>query len=47
LRTWDEVIYYYNHERRIMCLSDKERPVVTPVMAYQERMSDGEKEEAV
>lgn len=30
-----------------MRLSDKERPVVTPAMAYQERMGDDEKGEAV
>lgn len=45
--TWEEVVYYYNHERRHMSLSDKERPVVTPAIAYQEKMNNGKEEEAV
>ncbi|AKA49290.1 hypothetical protein IX51_09445 [uncultured archaeon] len=45
--TWEEVVYYYNNERRHMSLSDKERPVVTPAMAYEEKMNNGEEEEAV
>ena len=43
--TWEEVIYYYNNERRHMSLSTHERPVVTPAMAYQEKMRNGEEKE--
>ncbi|SMD30793.1 DDE-type integrase/transposase/recombinase [Picrophilus oshimae] len=35
--TWDEVVYYYNYERRHMSLSIDDRPVVTPSMAYVEK----------
>lgn len=45
--TRDEIVYYYNHRKRHMYLSYKERPIVTPAMAYQENMNNGKEEELV
>ena len=44
-QTWEEVVYHYNNERRHMSLSDSERPVVTPAMAYKEKMRNEEGQE--
>ncbi len=44
-QTWEEVICYYNNERRHMPLSDMERPVVTPPMAYREKMRNEDSQE--